>query len=87
MNEKTRQNIKDFGAKVGGVATGTGAAGLVVGQAIAYAAGTPFVPAGIVGAGAGAAVGAVSALVHQRQVAKKAAQEQNPNLGRQFNRK
>lgn len=79
MNEKTRQNIKDFGAKVGGVATGTGVAGLMVGQAAAYAAGMPFVPAGIVGLGAGVVMGAGSMIAHQRQVAKK-----NRNLGRQF---
>lgn len=79
MNKKTRQNLRDFGAKVGSVATGTGAAGLVVGQAVAYGAGMPFVPAGIVGAGLGAAIGAGSVIAHQRSKAKK-----NQNLGRQF---
>jgi hypothetical protein len=80
MNPKTKENLENFGYKVAGASTGLGTVGMMAGQAAAYSAGTDFVPAGIAGAAIGAGVGAISAIVHQRQVAKKA--QRNRNLSK-----
>ena len=76
MNNKTKQNVENFGYKVGGSALGTGFLGMTAGQGLAnyglISAGA--VGAGITGAAIAGGIGAAAAVGHQIVKARKARQ-------------
>jgi hypothetical protein len=67
MNNKTKENLENFGYKVGGSALGTGFVGMAAGQGLANYGliGAGAVGAGITGAAIAGGIGAAAAVGHQ----------------------
>lgn len=76
MNKKTKENVEQFGYKVGGSALAGGFPGMMVGQGLANYGliGASAVGAGITGAAIAGGIGAAAAVGHQIVKARKARQ-------------
>ena len=77
MNNKTKDNLEQFGYKVGGSALATGLPGMAVGQGLANYGliSASAVGAGITGAAIAGGIGAAAAVGHQIVKARKARQQ------------